>query len=460
MLPVINPATGQFIREVAEDTAESVRKKFLQAKEAQGPWAKQSLEERAAIVQRFRELIVERTESLAAITVSEVGKPITQSRNELKGLLGRIDFFLNNVGRVLAGREIAGSAAAGTEERITLEPLGVVGNISAWNYPYFVGSNVFVPALLTGNAVLYKPSEFATLTGLALADLWHEAGVPQNVFVLVVGGGAIGRLLVEQPLNGVFFTGSYATGCKVAEAAARHLMKVQLELGGKDPVYVTEDVDVQKAAESVADGAFYNCGQSCCAVERVYVHEKIYDAFVSAFVATAKNFVMGNPMDDKTYIGPLTRAEHLSVLEKQVADAMAKGAKLLCGGKRRLGPGNYFEPTVFTGVCGTMELMREETFGPLIGIEKVASDDEAARKMNDTAYGLTAGVYSKSRERAEGILAQINAGSVYWNCCDRVSPTLPWSGRGHSGTGSTLSESGIMAFVQPKAWHLRPASGG
>jgi acyl-CoA reductase-like NAD-dependent aldehyde dehydrogenase len=341
------------------------------------------------------------------------------------------------------------------DEKIAHEPLGVIANISAWNYPYFVGSNVFVPALLTGNAVLYKPSEFAALTGLAITELLHEGGIPKDVFIPVIGAGDIGAELLKQPINGVFFTGSYATGKKINEAVAGKLIKVQLELGGKDPIYVADDVDVKAAAEATADGAFYNTGQSCCSVERIYVHQKIYDAFVDAFVATVKGFVAGDPTEDRTYIGPLTRTPQVGVVEAQVKDALKKGAKVLIGGKKMDRKGNYFEPTVLVNVDHTMDVMREESFGPVIGIQKATSDEDAVRLMNDTDYGLTAGMYTRDRARAERVLADVNAGSVYWNCCDRVSPRLPWSGRGHSGIGCTLSRYGILAFTQPKGWHLR-----
>ena len=233
------------------------------------------------------------------------------------------------------------------------------------------------------------------------------------------------------------------------------MIKVQLELGGKDPIYVCDDVDVKAAAASIADGAFYNTGQSCCAVERIYVHASIYDDFVEAFVATVRGFKVGDPRDDATYIGPLTRKAQLAVLRRQVADAKKKGASLLVGGKPLARKGHYFAPTVLTDVNHQMELMREESFGPLIGIQKVQDDAEATRLMNDTQYGLTAGVYTPDRGRAEKILAQIKSGSVYWNCCDRVSPRLPWSGLKHSGIGLTLSTYGIQTFMRPKAWHLR-----
>jgi acyl-CoA reductase-like NAD-dependent aldehyde dehydrogenase len=253
----------------------------------------------------------------------------------------------------------------------------------------------------------------------------------------------------------VFFTGSYGTGRKIAEAAGKGMMHLQLELGGKDPVYVAEDVDVAAAAAATADGAFYNAGQSCCSVERIYVHASIHDAFVEAFVAEVKGFVVGDPMDEKTYIGPLTRAPQLELLAHQVADARAKGAHLVTGGHRIDRKGHFFEPTVLTKVDHSMAVMREESFGPIIGIQKVRDDDEAIAMMNDTEYGLTAGVYTKDGARAQRILSDVDAGSAYWNCCDRVSPRLPWSGRNHSGLGTTLSKSGILAFTRPKAWHLR-----
>jgi acyl-CoA reductase-like NAD-dependent aldehyde dehydrogenase len=316
---------------------------------------------------------------------------------------------------------------------------------------------VFVPALLAGNAVLYKPSEFATLTGLEIGKLLHLSGIPQDLFAVVIGAGEVGRAVLAQPVDGVFFTGSYATGARIAQVVGPRMIKLQLELGGKDPTYVCEDIDVATAAASLADGAMYNAGQSCCSVERIYVHAKVHDAFVEAFVREVSGFRLGDPTSEDTYIGPLTRAPQLDVLERQVADAKDKGGRLLAGGARLPAPGNWFQPTVFSHVNHSMELMREESFGPIIGIQKVEGDDEAVALMNDTEYGLTAGVYAKDGERARRILAQVRAGSVYWNCCDRVSPRLPWSGVGHSGVGLTLSTYGIETFTRPKAWHLRQA---
>ncbi|MEK7433966.1 MAG: aldehyde dehydrogenase family protein [Cyanobacteriota bacterium] len=456
MLKIFNPSTDKLITEVETDTPESVVSKFELAKKAQKIWAKVSLDEKIEFITKFRDLTIKNKDKLAKILTSEVGKPINQSINELNGLVGRIDFFIENVKKTLENESILVDKNQHLEESISHEPLGVICNISAWNYPYFVASNVFIPALLTGNSVLYKPSEFATLTGLEIANLLYEAGIPKDIFITIIGDGKIGASLLEQNLNGIFFTGSYPTGKKISELASKKFMKVQLELGGKDPVYICDDVDVKSVAEAVADGAFYNNGQSCCAVERIYVNSKIYDTFVEHFLDAVKGFVIGDPMDSKTYIGALTRKElQITALEKQVEDAIKKGAKLLTGGKRFEHEGFYFEPTVFVNVNHDMELMKEESFGPIIGIQKVNDDDEAISLMNDTEYGLTSSVYSSSKERSKNILSQMNSGTVYWNCCDRISPRLPWSGRKNSGIGSTLSTYGIQAFVQPKAWHLK-----
>jgi len=453
-MKITNPATGSVIAEVATDNAAAVRRKYEAARAGQRRWADVPLRKRLEAIAGFRERVVATQEKLARTLTQEVGKPIRQSRNELTGLLGRIDFFLQESARALREEKVFVDGNK-MDERITHEPLGVVANISAWNYPYFVGSNVFVPALVAGNAVLYKPSEFATLTGLAIADMMHEAGVPRDVFVPVLGDGATGAALTRQPVDGIFFTGSYATGKRIAASAGQRMIKVQLELGGKDPVYVRDDVDVKAAAAGLADGAFYNTGQSCCSVERIYVHESVHDAFVAAFVSEVKRYKIGDPMDEMTYIGAITRKPQLGILKDQVKDAKKKGAKLLVGGSVVRGRGNWFEPTVFVDVDHSMALMKDESFGPIIGIQAVADDEAAIDLMNDTEYGLTASVYTADAKRARKIMGRLNAGSVYWNCCDRVSPRLPWSGVGHSGIGLTLSTYGIQTFTRPKAWHLR-----
>ncbi|NBQ87098.1 MAG: aldehyde dehydrogenase family protein [Betaproteobacteria bacterium] len=409
-LTITNPATGATLQSLPADTPTTVATKAQTARAAQAAWAAVPLSQRKDCISRFRAGVVRDLETLAQVMTRETGKPIKMSRNELNGLLGRIDFFLAQVEPTVATETVFDEG--GMTEQIGHVPLGVVANISAWNYPWFVGCNVILPALLTGNAVLYKPSEHATLTGLEITRLLHEAGVPREVMVCLVGAGEVGAALLAQHIDGVFFTGSHATGQRIAQAVAGRMLKLQLELGGKDPTYVCDDADPKAAAESLADGAMYNTGQSCCSVERIYVHAKIHDAFVAHFVETVRGYKRGDPMAEDTYIGAITRAPQLDVLDAQVADAKAKGAKLLIGGQRGAGPGNWFDATVFSGVNHGMELMREESFGPIIGIQKVASDDEAIRLMNDTRYGLTAGVYTPDEARARRLLAQVNAGSV------------------------------------------------
>ena len=451
---IVNPSTGAIIAAVEQDDQHSLDIKHNSLKEGQKEWSAVSLQQRIEILKAYSKLLASHIEPLAKTLTDEVGKPMQQSKNEINGSISRIEWLTNNAEKYLADETM--NTAVGMTELIRYEPLGVVCNISAWNYPYLVGTNVFVPALLAGNAVFYKPSEFATLTGLQIEKLLKEAGVPENVFQVAIGGAAAGEILLSLPLDGYFFTGSYKTGKYIYEKVAPKMVPCQCELGGKDPLYVTDDVeDVVAVAAGTADGAFYNNGQSCCAVERIYVHEKVYADYAEAFVKEVQSWKIGNPLEDGVYIGAISRHSQLEFLEQQVADAIAKGATLMTGGKRIEGDGYFFEPTVLTNVDHSMLIMREESFGPIIGIMKVSNDEEALQLMNDTSYGLTASVYSSKRQRAEKLLAATDAGTGYWNCCDRVSAALPWSGRKHSGFGATLSHAGIRAFTQPKAFHLR-----
>jgi acyl-CoA reductase-like NAD-dependent aldehyde dehydrogenase/gamma-glutamyl-gamma-aminobutyrate hydrolase PuuD len=455
-LTIINPATEEPVAELTEDTLESVTIKYERLKNGQLAWQQKSLAERVAVLQGFAGLLMENSEILAATLTSEMGKPLQQAKNEINGACTRISWLTGNAGKYLGDETMTNEE--GLQERISYEALGVICNISAWNYPYLVGVNVFVPALLGGNSVLYKPSEYATLTGLQIEKYLKRAGVPEDVFATAIGGKEVGEQLLDLPFDGYFFTGSYKTGKYIYERVAPKMVPCQCELGGKDPLYVADDIgDIKAVAAATADGAFYNNGQSCCAVERIYVHQHVYDKYLDEFLAEVRTFKTGLPTEEGVYIGPLSRKDQLHILEKQVAEAKEKGAMVLAGGKRTEGKGFYFQPTVVTGVNHEMSLMKEESFGPVIGIMKVENDQEAVRLMNDTDYGLTASVYSASKERAEAIFAQMNTGTVYWNCCDRVSAALPWSGRKHSGFGATLSHAGLRAFVRPKAYHLRLA---
>ena len=453
-MKIINPATEEVIKEISEDSREDLMTKFRTLKSAQTHWSAVVLNQRVEILRDFSRLLEENIDGLAKILTSEVGKPLQQSRNEIKGAQARIKWLTDNAARYLSDEVM--TLADGLEERITYEPLGVICNISAWNYPYLVGVNVFVPALLAGNTVMYKPSEFATLTGLEIGKLLKKSGVHEGAFQVATGGKDTGSALLDTPFDGYFFTGSYKTGKYIYEKVAPKMVPCQCELGGKDPLYVADDIsDVASVAAATADGAFYNNGQSCCAVERIYVHEKIYDQYVESFRKEVASWKKGEPTQEGTYFGPVTRKEQISILENQIGDAVSKGARVELGGRRTDGKGFYFEPTVLTNVDHRMEVMREESFGPIIGIMKVKNDNEAIDLMKDSEYGLTASVYSNDQSRAEKILREIDAGTGYWNCCDRVSAAVPWSGRKHSGFGATLSHLGLRAFVKPKAYHFR-----
>lgn len=453
-MTIKNPATAETIAELKADAAKSIRAKLSALQKGQNEWCQHSVQERLACIVKFGELVLQHTNELASILTAETGKPIQQSLNEIKGAQNRIDHLKANAENWLANETIVNIGA--THEKVSYEPLGVIANISAWNFPYNVGYNVFLYALVAGNAVMYKPSEYATMTGKKIEKFLHLAGVPRNVFQCVIGDGSIGQLILDEDLDGYFFTGSYATGRHIAISVAHKMVPVQLELGGKDPLYVMDDVpNVRQAAVNAAEGAFYNNGQSCCAVERIYVSGKIYDEFVDALVAEVASYTMGDPAAQHTFIGPLTRHQQIDVLNDQVADAIQKGALLKIGGRAVKGNGNYYEPTVLIGCNHEMKVMHEESFGPIIGIQKVASDEEAMKLMRDTEYGLTASVFSSNEQRAMDILKKMDTGTVYWNCCDRVSPNVPWSGRKNSGLGSTLSFQGLRAFVQSKSYHLR-----
>lgn len=454
-MKIINPATEEIVSELEETSKTELQGILNSLGEGQQAWAKESITDRLDCIIHFGELIQKNIEKLAKILTTETGKPLQQSLNEIKGAQNRIEHLRQNAEKWLAPETLIDSG--NTHEKIVYEPLGVVANISAWNFPYNVGYNVFLYALVAGNTVLYKPSEFASLTGKEFERYLRQAGIPENVFQCVIGDGRLGQQILESDLDGYFFTGSHATGLHIARTVAHKLVPVQLELGGKDPLYVMDDVtNVKQAAISAAEGAFYNNGQSCCAVERIYVSDKVNDEFVDALVAEVKSYKIGDPMKSETFVGPLTRKQQLKVLENQVADAINKGANLISGGKAIKGKGYYFEPTVLTDCTHKMDVMKAESFGPIIGIQKVSSDSEALELMADTEYGLTAAVFSADRQRALNMLNELNVGTAYWNCCDRVSPNVPWSGRNNSGLGATLSAQGIRAFVQPKSYHLRP----
>jgi acyl-CoA reductase-like NAD-dependent aldehyde dehydrogenase len=340
--------------------------------------------------------------------------------------------------------------------RIEHEPLGVVLDIAAWNYPLLIAVNVVVPALLAGNAVLLKHSAKTPLAGVHFERAFASLPVPHLVTNLVLTHEETERLIQDERVDHVAFTGSVAGGRAVHRTAAQRFIDVGLELGGKDPAYVAEDADPDFAVANVVDGACYNAGQSCCAVERVYVHEKLAGWFLERAKKLVDEYVLGDPLDEKTTMGPLASAAALDVLEKQVADARKRGARVLAGGRRLEGArGPFFQPTLLADCPNESAVMQEESFGPLVPVLVVKDDDEALRHMNDSRYGLTASVWTRDRARAERFVRELEAGTVYQNRCDYLEPSLPWTGVKDSGKGSTLSRYGFYQLTRRKSVHLR-----
>jgi acyl-CoA reductase-like NAD-dependent aldehyde dehydrogenase len=427
-----NPATGQLITTLPADDAASVAAKAAAARAAQPAWAATTMAERKACIERFRAGVVRDLESLAVTMTRETGKPIKMSRNELNGLLGRIDFFLKEIELSVATETVFDDG--GMHEQIQHPPLGVVANISAWNYPWFVGCNVIVPALLTGNAVLYKPSEYATMTGQEITRLLHEAGVPREVMVCLVGAGEVGAALLEQPVDGVFFTGSVATG-----SASRRPWATNSSSCSSSSAARTRPTSARTPTPRPRPSRWPTA--RCTTPARAAARS-------SASTCTRRSTTPSSPplSTPSRPSVPVTRWERTPTSARSRVRRSWRCSthrwptlwpRARTAGRRqtrqrpvRPGAGNWYEPTVLANVNHSMELMREESFGPIIGIQKVSGDAEAVKLMNDTRYGLTAGVYTPDQERAQRLLAQVNAGSVYWNCCDRVSPRLPWSGHG------------------------------
>eukprot|EP00002_Diphylleia_rotans_P029653 TRINITY_DN6052_c0_g1_i5.p1 TRINITY_DN6052_c0_g1~~TRINITY_DN6052_c0_g1_i5.p1 ORF type:complete len:442 (-),score=99.14 TRINITY_DN6052_c0_g1_i5:623-1948(-) len=410
-MDIVNPSTGTTFTSMSTDTDDHVVEKLVRARKAQKDWKKKTLAERREVVYSFSSALSKAKDEIAQMITIEMGKPISQSKMEVAATSSRAKWFASNVEKALDGFVLSSSDAL--EERVSYEPIGVVACISPWNYPLIVGTNVMLPALLTGNAVLYKPSELSTMTGLFMTKLLHECGVPKDILIPIVGSGEVGEKLLKEykvtidtkapksvHVDGVFFTGSLATGKKVAESAGKLPIKAQLELGGKDAMYVCEDADVSSSVKTLSDGAFSNMGQACCSVERIYVHKAVASEFVERFLGRVKEYQVGDPMDPKTFIGPLARPQQAQLLAKQVTDAVSKGADLLCGGstiKIKSLDGVFFQPTVLLHCNGSMQVMHEESFGPIVGIQVVESDDEAVELMNEGVYGLTSGVFSTSR---------------------------------------------------------------
>ncbi|MBM3541609.1 MAG: aldehyde dehydrogenase family protein, partial [Alphaproteobacteria bacterium] len=413
--------------------------------------------ERCALLSKAVDAFIARRDAIAEEITWQIGRPIAQSPGEVRGFEERARYMLAVAPEQLA--DIALEPKAGFTRFIRRAPLGVVFTVAPWNYPYLTAVNSIIPALAAGNAVILKHSAQTPRCAERFAEAFAEVGLPDGVFQhLFLSHADTARLIAAPETDFVCFTGSVDGGHAVQRAAAGRFIGTGLELGGKDPAYVRADADLDHAIENLVDGAFFNSGQSCCAIERIYVHRDVYKRFVDGFVALTRKYALGDPTDAKTNLGPVVRTRAAEFVRGQVSEAVAQGAKLLVGedGFAASKPGTpYLGPSVLVDVTHAMRLMSEETFGPAIGIMKVDTDDDATRLMNDSRYGLTAAIWTADERAAIRIGDAVETGTWFMNRCDYLDPALAWVGVKDSGRGCTLSRLGYEHLTRPKSFHLR-----
>jgi acyl-CoA reductase-like NAD-dependent aldehyde dehydrogenase len=410
--------------------------------------------ERAAICRRMAEWCVARADQLGEELSWQIGRPITQSPGEIRrGFQERALHMCSISAETLADLPVAGKD--GFERFIRREPLGVVLVLAPWNYPWLTSVNAVVPALLAGNSVILKMAAQTPLVAERYAEAFKAAGLPEGVFqFLHLDHEHVARVIGDARIGYVAFTGSVGGGHAVQRAAAARFIGTGLELGGKDPAYVRADAPLGPTVENLVDGAYFNSGQSCCAVERIYVHHSVYEPFVEAFVDLTRQYRLGNPLERATTLGPMVRSDAADNVRAQIRDALNKGAKALIEVKDSNGT-PYLPPQVLVDVDHSMTVMTEETFGPVVGIQPVQDDEEAIRLMNDSRYGLTASIWTLDIAAALSIGERVETGTWFMNRCDYLDPALAWTGVKDSGRGCTLSRLGLETFTRPKSFHLK-----
>jgi acyl-CoA reductase-like NAD-dependent aldehyde dehydrogenase len=452
----VNPATGEVLRELECADDGEVLAAVARARAAQVAWAETGVRRRIVVLREFQRRLHAKKSEIAEAITREAGKPVAEAlTTEVLVVLDAARFLIENAHRLLRDEPVPhGNLVAKLKSgRLVREPYGVVGIISPWNYPFSIPATESLAALVAGNAVVLKPSEFTSLVALELRLLLHAAGLPQDVFQVVVGDGATGAALVHSQIDKLVFTGSVTTGKRIAAAAAGRLLPVVLELGGKDPMLVLDDANVDVASSAAVWGAFVNAGQTCLSVERCYVHRSLYEEFLNACVEKTKKLCVGHGLDRDTDVGPMIHQRQLRIVEALVEDAAARGARVLAGGSRFPEMGaNFYHPTVLADVTHEMSIMREETFGPVLPVMAFDSDEEAVQLANDSEFGLAASVWTRNRKRGERVARRIHAGTVMVNdvvSCFGISEA-PHGGVKSSGVGRAHGRFGLEEMVRLK----------
>jgi acyl-CoA reductase-like NAD-dependent aldehyde dehydrogenase len=450
----ITPVDGSVYveRELASD--QSIEASLKNAVNAQRSWKQVPIAERVSICRRMVEWCVARAGELGEELTRQMGRPIAYSANEIRrGFRERAQYLCDIADEALS--EVRVPEKEGFERFIRREPHGVVLVLAPWNYPWLTSVNAVVPALLAGNSVILKMAQQTPLVAERYAEAFDAAGLPQGLFqYLHADHDQAARMIGDPRVGYVAFTGSVDGGRAVQRAAAARFIPMGLELGGKDPAYVRADAPLAATVENLVDGAFFNSGQSCCAVERIYVQRDVFKTFVDAFTDLVKQYRLGDPLDPRTTLGPLVRTEAADNVRAQIREAIGKGARGLLPMKDKEGT-PYLPPQVLVDVDHRMAVMTEETFGPVVGIQAVRDDEEALRLMNDSRYGLTASVWTADALAALSIGERVETGTWFMNRCDYLDPALAWTGVKDSGRGCTLSRLGLEAFTRPKSYHLR-----
>jgi acyl-CoA reductase-like NAD-dependent aldehyde dehydrogenase len=456
-LKTISPVDGRVYVERELETAAGIDRALARAQSAQRAWSATALDARRTLLGRAVDVFVAKASEIAPEISWQMGRPIRHAPGEVRGFEERARFMLQVAPEALAA--ITPGEKPGFVRRIKRVPLGIVAVVAPWNYPYLTAVNAVLPALIAGNAVILKHSHQTPLCAERFLEAFSAAGLPAGVFqFLHLSHEDTARLMGDRRVAGVCFTGSVSGGKAVVAATAAGFANSGLELGGKDPAYVRADANLAHAIDSLTDGAFFNAGQSCCGIKRIYVAAPRYDEFVAGVVALTRQYRLGSPLDPETTLGPVVRTAAADAVRAQVREALAHGATQLIDEAwfPASRPGTpYLAPQVLVGVDHSMAIMREETFGPAVGIMKVDSDDEALRLMNDSDFGLTGAIYSADPERCEALGDALETGTVFLNRCDYLDPALAWTGVKNSGRGCTLSRVGFEQLTRPKSFHFK-----